>query len=375
MGLHALHCSGNDACNLRRPCVNRSTNRALRRSLVLASAFACAGIGCWLVYVFGSHAGWAATGLGFCLASLPVPIYIALVLWIDRFEAEPPRLLAWAFFLGATLAAASSAIANTVVDEMFAEDPSMQWLVLSSGAVVEEVTKGLILLGLWVRKPDEFDGIIDGIVYAGMVGLGFAMTENIQYYGFASSRGLPDSLQLFVLRGCLAPYAHPLFAGITGVALGFAVNRRGLGWALGILGIALASFVHAVWNIAAAEGQFMSIYTYVMVPVFVAGLGLVAFAIRREGQIVAKHLAVEVERGRLTQAEYLSLTHVSGRLRAGWQAFRSEGLRGWQATRRRQQAAGELAFLRARRGRMGASEFDSDLERQYLEQIAAGPTD
>jgi RsiW-degrading membrane proteinase PrsW (M82 family) len=41
----------------------------------------------------------------------------------------------------------------------------------------------LILVVLFLWKKDEFDGIIDGIVYAGMVGLGFAMTENILYYG------------------------------------------------------------------------------------------------------------------------------------------------------------------------------------------------
>lgn len=341
---------------------------------MLASALACAALGCWLVYTFGSHAGWAATGLGLCLASLPVPVYVMLVLWIDRFEAEPPQLLAWAFFLGATVSVAVSAIANTAVDMTFADDPSAQRLVLASGAAIEEVAKGCVLIGLWARRPNEFDGVIDGIVYAGMVGLGFAMTENIRYYGFASAAGgLTGSLKLFVLRGCIAPFAHPLFSAIVGVALGLAVARRARGWLLGLLGLVLASAVHALWNIAAAAGEFMRVYLFVMVPVFVAGLGLVALALWREGQCVAEQLALEVERGRLSPQDYAALAQLRGRWRASWAALRRGGPRAWSAERGRQQAAGELALLRARRQRAGEAELPPSAEElAYLELLSPG---
>src|SRR5665811_423001 len=47
--------------------------------------------------------------------------------------------------------------------------------------ITEEGAKGLfVLLLLWARRH-ELDGILDGIVYAGMVGVGFAFTENILY--------------------------------------------------------------------------------------------------------------------------------------------------------------------------------------------------
>ena len=49
--------------------------------------------------------------------------------------------------------------------------------------VTEEASKGLfLLLLLWWRRA-ELDGILDGIVYAGMVGIGFAFVENILYLG------------------------------------------------------------------------------------------------------------------------------------------------------------------------------------------------
>ena len=51
--------------------------------------------------------------------------------------------------------------------------------------MTEEATKGLfLLLLLWWRRY-ELDGVLDGIVYAGMVGIGFAFTENILYLAAA----------------------------------------------------------------------------------------------------------------------------------------------------------------------------------------------
>ena len=47
---------------------------------------------------------------------------------------------------------------------------------------VEETLKGAVLVGLLWRRRQEFDGPTDGIIYAAMVGLGFAMIENVGYY-------------------------------------------------------------------------------------------------------------------------------------------------------------------------------------------------
>ena len=51
--------------------------------------------------------------LGFITATLPVPIYVVLVLWIDRYEAEPFWMLATAFFWGALVAAFFAFLLNT----------------------------------------------------------------------------------------------------------------------------------------------------------------------------------------------------------------------------------------------------------------------
>ena len=58
-----------------------------------------------------------------------------------------------------------------------------EYVAATFGApVVEETMKGLVLFGLLWRRRDEIDGPTDGVIYAGMVGLGFAMVENVGYY-------------------------------------------------------------------------------------------------------------------------------------------------------------------------------------------------
>ncbi len=75
-----------------------------------------------------------------------------------------------------------------------------------SAPLVEELAKGIALILFFFWKKDEFDNVVDGVIYAAMVGLGFAMTENVSYYGFAyslQSNGLGGTL--LVPRGILSP--------------------------------------------------------------------------------------------------------------------------------------------------------------------------
>lgn len=61
---------------------------------------------------------------------------------------------------------------------------------------------GLALFLLFFWKRDEFDNVTDGIVYASMIGLGFAMTENVAHDGpVVAEEGIPSAGVLFFLRG------------------------------------------------------------------------------------------------------------------------------------------------------------------------------
>ena len=99
--------------------------------------------------------------------------------------------------------------------------------------VTEEASKGLfLLLLLWWRRA-ELDGVLDGIVYAGMVGIGFAFIENILYLAAAYNGtdgtgpgGTSALTSTFVMRCLFSPFAHPLFTTFTGIGVGIAVGSR-----------------------------------------------------------------------------------------------------------------------------------------------------
>ena len=112
--------------------------------------------------------------------------------WIDRYEPEPPRLLAWAFLWGATGATLIALVVNTtgqaVVGGAFGAAVGQLYGGSLSAPFVEEIVKAAVLYAIYRWRRHEFDGVLDGIVYAGMVGLGFAFTENVLYYAARRSR-------------------------------------------------------------------------------------------------------------------------------------------------------------------------------------------
>src|SRR6266478_6470901 len=157
--------------------------RALKIILAVFAIMFAALLGLVVLLLIGAETGPVELIIGLICATLPVPIYVMLLLWIDRYEAEPLWMLATAFFWGALVAVFVAFIFNTSIEIMAAVATHNQQIGETVGAVisapiVEESSKALILLILFLWR-DEFDGVVDGIVYAGMVGLGFAMTENV----------------------------------------------------------------------------------------------------------------------------------------------------------------------------------------------------
>ncbi|MGH9942939.1 MAG: PrsW family intramembrane metalloprotease, partial [Pyrinomonadaceae bacterium] len=237
--------------------------------------------------------------IGLLLATIPVPVYISLVLWIDRYESEPAWSLATAFFWGALVAVFIAFVLNTtgvlVVGMLMGEGAADFSGAVIFAPVVEESAKALVLFGLFFFKRDEFDGVIDGVVYASMVGLGFAMTENVQYYGGAALDGGPSgAVELFFLRGLMAPFSHPLFTSMTGIGLGLASQSKSVvvKFFVPAAGLAAAIVLHSLWNLSASVSGllFFAAYFLIMIPVLVAVLVSIFFALRREGRIVREHL-------------------------------------------------------------------------------------
>jgi RsiW-degrading membrane proteinase PrsW (M82 family) len=334
---------------------------------ILASLVALL-LGLIVLLLIGFETGPVPLLIGLVTATVPVPVYLILVLWIDRYEAEPFWMLATAFFWGALVAVFFAIIINTISGEAVAimtnsAQAGHTFGAVISAPIVEESAKALILFIFFFLKKDEFDGVIDGIVYAGMAGLGFAMTENILYYGKAVISPDAGLLFVFILRGALAPFSHPMFTSFTGIGLGLARQSRhtAVKWIAPPLGLLAAISMHSIWNGSGAifgGGAFILTYILIMIPAFFIMLVVIALGLRREGQIVREHLAPDFQGGLLTQQEYNQLCTIRGRMGSSFSALSRGGFGHWQKARQLNQAASELAFHRNRVAR-GISAADA----------------
>ena len=295
--------------------------------------------------------------VGAVVACLPAPIYVALALWLDRYEPEPPLYLLAAFLWGAGGAIFLAFVGNTFDEALLtvflgSSQANVAGAVLSA-PLVEEAAKGAFLLLLYVFASDEFDDIVDGVIYATMVALGFAMTENIQYYGNAFAKeGFGGLAATALLRGILAPYSHPLFTCMTGVGFGWArqSDRKIVKFLAPAGGLLAAMTLHFLWNASASihGGLWLLAYVFIMMPTAVALMAVVYFSLRREGRLLHHYLAPEVEAGRLEPADYRGLQSMLARIRKGFSSLWTGGPSAWIAYERYASAASELAFLRHR---------------------------
>src|ERR1051325_728574 len=73
---------------------------AIKIAMGILAMLIASFLGLLVLIVIGIETGPVALLLGFVAATIPVPLYLVLVLWIDRYEAEPLWMLATAFFWG-----------------------------------------------------------------------------------------------------------------------------------------------------------------------------------------------------------------------------------------------------------------------------------
>ena len=336
----------------------------VRRARRVAIVMTMAAAGLITLLAAGADSGPVPLATGLVFALLPVPVYLGLTRWIDRFEPEPRSMILFAFFWGATVAVFIALVLNTfgevVVGLSFGGGAASIYGGSISAPVVEESAKGLALLFVYRRRREEFNGVVDGVVYAVLVGLGFAMTENVLYYSKgALQHGVEGALAVFVARGILSPFAHPLYTSMTGIGLGIASrsSRRAVQIGAPLAGLGLAMALHSLWNTAAATGHALGVYVLLFVPVFIGVVILVAVARGREGRLIRRQLEPEVQANLITPAELDMLSTIRARRRAARAARRRGGRAARRALTKVQETASELAFARDRvqRGLVPAS--------------------
>jgi len=177
-------------------------------------------------------------------ALAPVAVVIFYIYLKDKYEKEPKRLLIISFLLGAIV----SIIITTLLYGIFklalplTNSLSVFQQFVQAFFVVgfsEELSKYLIVL-FFAQRNKAFNEPFDGIVYAVMVSMGFAATENIMYV-------MDSGATTALLRAFTAIPAHATFGILMGYFMGkakFSNNRM----VLNLTGLGLAILFHGAYD-------------------------------------------------------------------------------------------------------------------------------
>lgn len=247
---------------------------------------------------------------------VPMFIFAAFVYWLDRYEKEPKILLGAAFFWGVVIAAGGAFIINTAAGigiYIFSGSEAAAEIGTTSiiAPFVEEFLKGLAVAIVFFLFYREFDSILDGIIYAAIVALGFAATENTLYIfrnGYQEG-GWSGLFLLAFIRVIVVGWQHPFYTAFTGI--GFAVARTNKNILIKLIaplmGFGVAVTAHAFHNtFGGLIGGFAGLAagTFVDWIGWTFMLGFIIWMIANERNLVKNNLVSEVVSGAITQAQY-----------------------------------------------------------------------
>ncbi|MGB5417205.1 PrsW family intramembrane metalloprotease [Algibacter sp.] len=178
------------------------------------------------------------------VAIAPVFVIIFYIYCKDKYEKEPRRLLFYNFLLGAIVSIIITSILYYAFD--------MVLPLTNKTSVIQQFIKAFFVVGLieefskyviiryFAQSNNAFNEPFDGIVYAVMVSMGFAATENIFYV-------LEGGYSTALIRAFTAVPAHATFGILMGYFMGkakFSNNRIGLNFA----GLFLAILFHGAYD-------------------------------------------------------------------------------------------------------------------------------
>jgi RsiW-degrading membrane proteinase PrsW (M82 family) len=178
------------------------------------------------------------------LAFAPIIVIILYVYYKDKYDKEPKLLLLYSFLLGAIVSIIITTIIYVGFDIILPlkDEFSVPQQFIKAFLVVgltEEFSK-YIIVRFFNQPKKAFDEPFDGIMYAVMVSMGFAATENIFYV-------LEGGYITGILRAFTAVPAHATFGILMGYFMGkakFSDNRI----KLNLIGLLLAVIFHGFYD-------------------------------------------------------------------------------------------------------------------------------
>ena len=369
-----------------------------RRNLIRAGVLLGFAVLLWLlvidVFLFTQDAGPGVAAV--CtLACIPTTGFGLLVVRrMDRNEKEPWRLVLVAAAWGAIVATSLVIWGETVWEQAAVRalipGPGLDASTAFSAGLLEELAKGVAVLLLFLVMRNEFDDVVDGIVYGAAVGLGFNFLESISYMTNLYAIFTPEG------AGGIAAGAQWYFRQVLGLFFGHATYTALIGAGIGLArqlpqrrqkilavtgGFLVAIAAHFSWDawltFFPIEQSFFGIFelharTIVMTgPFTTAVIVLLIMGVHYEGEALLDQMRKEAAlgTGAILSEEVPILSKPWERLGHRWRAFLNGGLRAYFKAAHMQTAQLDLAMERWHRERQEIDlplEAEDELRRKIL---------
>src|SRR5215216_7824076 len=245
-------------------------------------------------------------------------------------------------------------------------DLAAQWTAALTAPLVEETLKAVGVVLIYLIARSELNGVVDGFVYGAMVGLGFAVVENVFYF-VGQFGGQPAGVigGFFIRVLASGLYGHVLYTGLTGMGIAWFVTRTDQSLARRLLvagGLCLlAVLAHFLWNSPLLNllptGEVTPVEQLVAIPLAAAVKGvpflvlvvlLVGLARRQERRWLQAAAAGELGGPALLPEELEVLERPGRRWRARRALRRRSGRRAALLLKRLHRQQLSLAMLRTR---------------------------
>lgn len=376
-----------------------------RDDLLRAGLLFGGGLLLWLVvvdaYTFTQAAG-PAVALGSALACLPTTAFGLLVVRrLDRNEKEPWRLVmvaaVWGAVVSTSLVVWAEAVWGAVAAQRLVPGPALDASNAFSAGLFEELAKGTAVLLLYLAMRDEFDDVVDGILYGAAVGLGFNFMESLTYmthfYALFQDQGqdlaLAAAASQWYSRQVLGLFfGHATYTALVGAGIGVARQLPSLRQRLTsiLCGFGAAIAAHFAWDawaqffpISASPFGIVEVHLRTLLmegPFTAAVVLLLVMGLRVEGRALRRQLEAEAQAGSgsVLPAEVPILVSPWLRFVTRLQALLQSGPAGYLRVARLQRAQLDLAMERWHRERREVDqplEAEERLRRRVLELRAA----
>ncbi len=316
--------------------------------------------------------------LSLSLGVLPMFFFAQVIYWLDRYEKEPGLLVAAIFLWGALVVAVIAFLLNSLLGAgvyFFTHSGAAANLATGSviAPIVEEFLKGSAVFIVFLVAREEFDSILDGIVYAAVVALGFAATENVYYiYQFGyHQNGLSGLFWIAFVRLFLVGWQHPFYTAFFGIGLAIArLSKQTIIHILAPLsGLLLAIILHAMHNTMSGLlqdkaglliGAFYDWSGWTLMFLFIL------WATTRERNWIIDQLREEVLLGYLTPAQYQTACSAWAQTRTRLDSLIHAR---YKQTARFYQVCSELAFKKHQFFTLGEENKNGKSNSQIIEQL------